>query len=388
MAATLYDLESYAEKVKSCTDVPMPWVKRSLQDDNPTEIRKLRIASVKYGNVPPAPDPDQDECDVRLHSDRKPPSQEQLDQFCSDLKGIDSSACCISMLEDPTAEPSITSTDSNEPSARALELSVLSRIRSFFSTLDPGEYDCTQLYFHFIRHFNYSDSEVSIVQTLTVGQSINSDWHTLRNGRMTASVMHRIMSKLQSVARAPQSDTLPLLKSLTTKVDLSHVSAIQWGLKQESKARKQYVMVEKKKHKRLSAKESGLVVHRDNPLFSCSPDGIIECLCKDVHNARSRRWLIEIKCPANGKNMLPHEAAQKYCGVGENNVLSPTHKYYTQIQCQLGILDLKMCDLVVYTKRGLHVTPVEADETIFTRILTAANEFGANHLFPYLAGTM
>jgi hypothetical protein len=43
----LYEIESYMDKVKTCTDVPMPWTKKPRQNDDPVEISQLVVKKAK-----------------------------------------------------------------------------------------------------------------------------------------------------------------------------------------------------------------------------------------------------------------------------------------------------------------------------------------------------
>ncbi len=47
LAAVLYEIESYMDKVKTCTDIPMAWTKKARQSDDPVEISNLVIKKAK-----------------------------------------------------------------------------------------------------------------------------------------------------------------------------------------------------------------------------------------------------------------------------------------------------------------------------------------------------
>lgn len=47
LAAVLYEIEAYMDKLKTCTDIPMPWVKKARQTDDPCEISQLVIKKAK-----------------------------------------------------------------------------------------------------------------------------------------------------------------------------------------------------------------------------------------------------------------------------------------------------------------------------------------------------
>ena len=300
---------------------------------------------------------------------------------------IDSLSCCIPMLDANSTNScpiNSQSTPNDDPSPRATQLAISHRLRLFLGSMDPGSYSMPELYNHFVLKYSYTSKERAEVEQMTRQQASSPDWHHLRNGRMTASEMHRIGSRLTTLKKDPTADPGALLRSLTTSSDLSHIPAIQWGVKHEPKARKRYFLVEKRRHRSLTIGESGLCISPVNPLFACSPDGIVHCKCKTSHGSRGNRWIVEIKCPAKGKDMPARQAAMKFCGVTPENTLDPKHKYFTQIQCQLGVLGLQMCDLIVFTKKGLHVTEVKADDQVFSEITQKTLEFGEQFLFGYL----
>ena len=135
-------------------------------------------------------------------------------------------------------------------------------------SLEAGQYDTATLWEKFVTDYCLSPEERAEVEVLTTAQSHCQDWHHIRKDRMTASEMHRMQTRLITLSKDPTADPGPLLRSLTTTSDLGHVSAIQWGIQQEPKAKKRYSIVEKKRHRSLLVKESGLWVSAQNPLFS------------------------------------------------------------------------------------------------------------------------
>ena len=44
----MYEVESYKDKVKSVTDGPVTWAKRSRQSDDPVPVQSLLIKTAKY----------------------------------------------------------------------------------------------------------------------------------------------------------------------------------------------------------------------------------------------------------------------------------------------------------------------------------------------------
>jgi len=48
-----------------------------------------------------------------------------------------------------------------------------------------------------------SSSEISTLQCDTVGQSSNSLWHRVREGRLTASVFYKVHTRMETIKKKP-----------------------------------------------------------------------------------------------------------------------------------------------------------------------------------------
>jgi len=116
--------------------------------------------------------------------------------------------------------------------------------------------------------------------------------------------------------------------------------------------------------------------------MGCSPDGVVSCKCKTGSHAQ--KWALEIKCPHKLASKSPKEAAlQRGCVVSSDGSwrLEATHHFYYQIQGQLGILGLDHCDLVYFTKKGLHVVQVPFDKDFYDNMCSRVNMFCSEYLF-------
>ena len=70
-----------------------------------------------------------------------------------------------------------------------------------------------------------------------------------------------------------------------------------------------YCTVERRKHKHLTVKETGLRLLGNKPFMLCSIDGLAVCKC-DGHIAK----VVEIKCPYAQCKKHPRDAAlEKHC---------------------------------------------------------------------------
>lgn len=247
------------------------------------------------------------------------------------------------------------------------------------------------VYDNFLVQNNYTLEEREQVAALTVGQSDNEHWHGLRQDRMTASNGHRVFTRMNTLLADPTADPAALLKTLTTWTDISHLSNVRWGIEREKKAILEYEQMERQVHDRLAVSKHGFEISPTNPFVGCSPDGVVTCKCKSHTSLLGNKWLIEVKCPGSYKDKSPQEAAIAQCGVLLENkswTLKPNHKYYTQIQMQLGIMGLAHCELIVYTKQGHLKVVVPYNEQKFQEILSNLSMFGKTYLFPHLVSCM
>ena len=101
---------------------------------------------------------------------------------------------------------------------------------------------------------------------------------------------------------------------------------------------------------------SGCVTNTDCPFLGCSPDGSEE----DAFG------LIEIKCPYKHRAVTPetacHGASQFHLKLKDDfPMLKKCHKYYAQVQGQMGITGAKWCDFVTYTFKGMVIERIYFD---------------------------
>jgi hypothetical protein len=101
-----------------------------------------------------------------------------------------------------------------------------------------------------------------------------------------------------------------------------------------------------------------------------SPDGIVSCTC------HSENWIIEIKCPYSARSMDPVEAVNKGLlkyirteGEQFNLIRGDSSGYFEQVQGCMALVEVRHCDFVVWTQRGVLVVPVAFDDDYWNNIL-------------------
>ena len=250
-----------------------------------------------------------------------------------------------------------------------------------------GEYDVDVFYEDFKTSQKYTPEERALVERITRGQSQNDNWCELRKGLITASNFKRVESRSRTLQKDPSADPGPLLEFLMGKrgLDEDHLpEAIKWGRDNESEALKLYESLENcQGHKKFNVESSGLVLSESNPFVGCSPDGKVTCQCS---SHECNQWLLEVKCPFKLRELHPNEAAsQSGCNVCEGVwTLDSKHKFYTQIQGQLGVCGFTKCVLIIYTQKGILPVVVKFDAPFYSNLMSNVEYFAKHHLLVHI----
>ena len=151
-------------------------------------------------------------------------------------------------------------------------------------------------------------------------------WKALRAGKVTASRVADVLSKIKSGEAAGRKNyRMDLVaERLTGKpADSFTNSAMQWGTEQEPFARIAY-----ETHKGLFVEQVPFVDHPTIEWFGCSPDGLV-----------GEDGLLEIKAP----NTTTH---LEYLQDGK-----PPTRYIPQMMAQMACTGRKWCDFVSFDPR-------------------------------------
>ena len=134
-----------------------------------------------------------------------------------------------------------------------------------------------------LRLQQYSDEDVMAIVKCTTGQSANSEWKKHRVGRITASNIRRVLTKMDTVNNPTSKrskDTDKLVADLCSKDCKPPTPQMKYGLLIEPIARKHYgEKLQNKGHVNVTVKETGLFVCKEHVYLAASPDGIVECDC-------------------------------------------------------------------------------------------------------------
>ena len=228
----------------------------------------------------------------------------------------------------------------------------------------------------------FSPEQITLLEENTRGQSENEIWKTQRMGRITASSMHRVMTKVKSLESDSTSaavSTESLVNSITGCNNCLQVPALLYGQQMEPEAREAYKNEQKSKHKNLNVSTCGLFVLRKHPFIGASPDALISCNC-------CGDGLLEIKCPFSIADKSPCDANLPYLKKDSMGSLKlqQNNSYYSQIQAQLGVCGKKWCDFFVYTRHGFYLERVTFNENWWTNLQLAAEFFFIHYVAPEL----
>lgn len=234
------------------------------------------------------------------------------------------------------------------------------------------------------RLANFSAIEVNIIEQETQGQGETESWMSQRTGRITASISHRIMTKVNTLQQSNDSSNISctsLLETICHKHSSDKtIPALQYGIQMEVEAREAYTEeLRKGKHKDFKVETCGLFVPTHKAFIGASPDALVSCMC-------CGNGLLEIKCPFSISHTKPSASNLSYLISDTKGkvTLSQSHLYYSQVQFQMGVTNREWCDFYIYTKHGSYLERITFDKVRWQRLCTAADYFFRKHIVPYL----
>ena len=181
------------------------------------------------------------------------------------------------------------------------------------------------------------------------------EWHQIRLGKVTASRVSDVMSKIKSGESAGRKNyKMDLVVERLTNTPTSSFtnSAMAWGTETEPLARMAYEV-----HSGNFVETVAFIQHPSIEWFGCSPDGLI-----------GSEGNLEIKCP-NTSTHIDYLLA----GV-------PPAKYVPQMQTQMACTGAKWCDFVSFDPRlpdelQLLVVRLDRDEAYIQKIEEEVKQF-------------
>ena len=145
--------------------------------------------------------------------------------------------------------------------------------------------------------------------------------------------------------------------------DLSNVSAVKYGISNESKAAEWYAEYMKASGNYVQVLACGVVILDTMPWLAASPDRKID--------DRQGMWLPEEACA--DPNYFCHL-------VNGKPELKKDHPSYYHVQGQLGLTGLKWCDFVMFLQKGLIIRQIKFDELFWKSMTDKLTKFYQQHV--------
>jgi hypothetical protein len=191
---------------------------------------------------------------------------------------------------------------------------------------------------------------VAEIENKTLKQSDNKYWHYIRQGRITASILHQ--------AAHCQTDGT-LVQQILGGYKMPETAAIKRGKNLEKLVIKE---IEKSINSEIDTCGFALI----NSIIGASPDGV------------SDDFVIEVKCPMSVKTFTSY--------VKNNEV---QNRYKAQINCQMlacGMTRGLFCvaDPGFETNKEVHIYHIDYDETYLNKLMKEATNFWTKFIFPKL----
>ena len=146
---------------------------------------------------------------------------------------------------------------------------------------------------------NVTSEQVEYLEEQTRLQSKSIVWHSMRIGRVTASICY------DAVHTNKENPFRSLMKKICFPDEekaLLNVPALQWGGENEKNGLKEYVKMST--HKDLVVSQCGLYIDESRPYVAATPDGLTSCSC-------CGKGVLEIKCPYSYRDVPVEKMASE-----------------------------------------------------------------------------
>ena len=243
------------------------------------------------------------------------------------------------------------------------------------------------------KKLTFSKEEEEFLQQLQIGncksfstekrtnsQTECQQWFEQKKYRITPSNPLKILIRQKNFETLIENLFVKNKKcSNITKEALNH------GKEFEPIARQIYIDVMKFKLKHVSFRENGIVIQPLLYWLAASPDGLTT-----DESSTPILGLIEIKCPFSKRNLHPQDMLKDknfYVELRDGMPhLKEEHSngYYSQIQMAMGLSQLKFCDFIVYSFKGMIIIRIPFSEIYFIKLTEKLNHFFKNYALPYL----
>ena len=363
----------------ACTSIPQGWNKGTRREVTPKRISELFIRNdsckkAEQRNRPPINSKAKQNFDPR-HLDQQQMTNERVSELFCDIKlnlpnasllySVDD--CLIPELVQPLREAAVT------------------------FMLQPGNAEKTmdELVLPFLEALQINDAEKQKIEEETRDQHLSEQWRNQRLGRITASIIHDVMTKTESIIANRRKNVSPKYSPLVDKIvngnpDIGMLDPVKWGKLHEDDAIKTFMAEEATKHEGglNNVRKCGLLVKIDEPFLGASPDGLFSCKCCGTA-------VLEAKCPYNIKDQNIKENYEKvdFLEMCDSNLrLKRSHRYYSQLTTEIALKGCSHGFIIVWTTVDCFIEKIPFDEDRWKRLHDAATFFFKGYILPVLLG--
>ena len=168
---------------------------------------------------------------------------------------------------------------------------------SFSGTEIPSLTDIRENVTAFKRSLEMTAEQLREIEQKTREQRNSHFWFSVRRYRLTASHFGEILRRKADTP--PDKLVLRILNPQSFSSD-----AIEWGIRNESKAIQSYIEYKKSKGLDIVVGPSGFLISETHPFLGATPDGVVY----DPSDLQSPFGYLEVKCSYTQRNCTPLEA--------------------------------------------------------------------------------
>lgn len=231
------------------------------------------------------------------------------------------------------------------------------------------------LYVDFLKEQITSET-VSNIALLPQG---SDEWLKHREGRLTSS----IMGKVWGFRMTNDPDNSLVRDVLNQGPSRWKGPAIMYGIDFEAVARTLYLEEKQKEHhKRLTVRDTGLVIDQSMPILGASPDGLVSCACHG-------NSIIEIKCCFSRRDQTPQDIAKSgdyhvYIDDAGSYCLKTTSPWYHQMMAEMAVTGSSCGELVLFTNKGIIYFTIPFSEEHWLNLKDKCVQVYAKFILPLL----
>lgn len=195
-------------------------------------------------------------------------------------------------------------------------------------------------------------SEIKNIEIKTRSQRKCSLWKKMRNSRITASNAFDVCASARS-----KTFSVNLARRMIDSKDISNISSVKWGIEHETTAIQIYSEVSG-----TAVRKCGFYIDECRNYLGATPDGI----------STNSDKIVEVKCPSSVPALNVSYLKTKN---GDELKLSRTHKYYYQVQIQMHVTKIHVCDFVVWSPTNVYIETIHYDVTFVSSCLELIDQY-------------